>query len=71
MQIAGFIISLVGGFFWGIIGLIMGIVGWVLSAVGRSNAKQAGEKTGLGTAGIVLGIINVIIQVIYLAALGM
>ena len=71
MQVAGFIISLVGGFFWGFLGLIMGIVGWVLSAVGRSKAKQVGDKTGLGTAGIVLGIINVIIQVIYLAALSM
>ena len=54
MQIAGFVVSLVSCFIFGFYGLT-GITGCVLSAVGRSQAKQVGGKTGLGTAGIVLG----------------
>lgn len=55
--IAGFCISLITLFIFGFYG-ISGIAGTVLSAVGRSKAVQNGQKTGLGTAGIVLGIIN-------------
>ena len=40
---------------------ISGIVGIILSAVGRSQAVREGGKTGLGTAGIIIGIINVIL----------
>jgi len=39
---------------WG----ITGIIGVALSAVGRSQAASNSQKTGLGTAGIVLGIIG-------------
>ncbi len=57
LQIAGFVVSLVSCFiFYG----LTGITGLVLSAIGRSQAKQAGGKTGLGTAGIILGIISAI-----------
>lgn len=59
MSIAGFVVSLVTSFVFGFYGL-SGIVGIVLSAVGRSQAVRDGGKTGLGTAGIVVGIINVI-----------
>ena len=59
LQIAGFVVSLVSCFIFGFYGLA-GITGLVLSAVGRSQAKQNGGKTGLGTAGIVLGIISAI-----------
>lgn len=39
---------------------VVGLVGLVLSAIGRSQAKHDGGKTGLATAGIVLGVIGVI-----------
>lgn len=54
--IAGFVVSL-GSLFLGLWG-ITGLVGVALSAVGRSQAANNGEKTGLGTAGIILGIIG-------------
>ncbi len=54
--IAGFVVSL-GSLFLGLFGLT-GLVGVALSAVGRSQAANNGGKTGLGTAGIVLGIIG-------------
>ena len=66
MSIAGFVVSLVTCFVFGFYG-ISGIVGIVLSAVGRSQAVNNGGKTGLGTAGIVIGIINVILCWVMLA----
>ena len=66
LSIAGFVVSLATCFFFGFYG-ISGIVGIVLSAVGRSQAIHEGSKTGLGTAGIVIGIINVILCWIGLA----
>ena len=57
LQIAGFVVSLVSLFIFGFYGL-SGITGLILSAVGRSQAKQIDGKTGLGTAGIILGIIS-------------
>ena len=57
LSIAGFVISLATCFLFGFYG-ISGIVGIVLSAVGRSQAVENGGKTGLATAGIVIGIIN-------------
>lgn len=59
LQIAGFVVSLVTCFIFGFYG-VSGIVGITLSAIGRSQAKQVGGKTGLGTAGIVLGIISAV-----------
>lgn len=56
LQIAGFVVSLVSCFIFGFYG-ITGAVGLVLSAIGRSKAKEVGGATGLGTAGIVIGII--------------
>lgn len=64
MQIAGFVVSLVSLFIFGFYGLT-GITGLILSAIGRSQAKQVGGKTGLGTAGIVLGIISAICGVYF------
>ena len=57
--VAGFVVSLVTLFVFGCYGL-SGIVGIVLSAIGRRQAINEGSKTALGTAGIVLGIINTI-----------
>ncbi len=59
LQVAGFTISLVSLFIFGFYGLA-GITGIILSAIGRSQAAQVGGKTGLGIAGIVLGIISAI-----------
>ena len=59
MSIAGFVVSLVTCFIFGFYGL-SGIVGIVLSAIGRKQAVDNGQKTGLATAGIVLGIISTI-----------
>lgn len=56
LSIAGFIVSL-ASLFLGLFG-ITGLVGIVLSAVGRNQAKNSGGKTGLATAGIILGIIG-------------
>ncbi len=56
LRIAGFIVSL-GSLFLGLFG-ITGLVGVTLSAVGRSQAANNGGKTGLGTAGIILGVIG-------------
>ena len=69
LSIAGFVTSLVGMFltFWGIVPM----VGLILSAVGRSKASQEGDKTGLATAGIVLGVIGVAWALLVLIGLGM
>ena len=56
LSIAGFIVS-IASLFLGLFG-ITGIVGITLSAVGRSQAVKEGGKTGLATAGIILGIIG-------------
>lgn len=68
LSIAGFVVSLVTCFIFGFYG-IAGIVGIILSAVGRSQATREGGKTGLGTAGIVIGIINVVLSWIGLGAM--
>ena len=56
LSIAGFIVS-IASLFLGLFG-ITGLVGVVLSAVGRSQAVKEGGKTGLATAGIIIGIIG-------------
>lgn len=68
LQIAGFVVSLASCFVLSFYGLT-GVVGIVLSAVGRSQAVNAGGKTGFGTAGIVIGIISVILGVASVFAL--
>lgn len=69
LSIAGFVVSLVTCFVFSFYG-ISGVVGIVLSAVGRSQAVSNGGKTGLATAGIVIGVINVILSLIGLFTLG-
>lgn len=67
LSIAGFVVSCVSM----IIDLfgVMGVVGLILSAIGRSRAVNEGGKTGLATAGIVLGVIGVIWGVIQVATM--
>lgn len=66
LSIAGFVVSLVTCFVFSFFG-ISGIVGIILSAVGRSQAVNNGGKTGLATAGIVIGVINTALSWIMLA----
>ncbi len=56
LSIAGFIVS-IASLFLGLFG-ITGVIGVALSAVGRSQAVREGGKTGLATAGIIMGIIG-------------
>ena len=58
LSIAGFTVSCCSMLI-GIYG-VTGLVGLILSAVGRSQAVNNGEKTGMATAGIVLGIVGII-----------
>lgn len=58
LSIAGFVVSLVSLFMLSLYG-ISGTIGLILSAVGRSQAVREGRKTGLATAGIILGIIGI------------
>lgn len=69
LSVAGFVTSLVGVFlsFWGIVP----VVGLILAAVGRSKAVQDGDKTGLATAGIVLGAIGIVWALISIFSLAM
>lgn len=68
LSVAGFVTSLVG-MFLSFVGIVP-VVGLILSAVGRSKAVQDGDKTGLATAGIVLGVIGIVWALISLFALG-
>ena len=47
---------------WGWLGAILGIVGIILGALGRKNAP---EKKGLATAGLVMSIIAVALGLIF------
>lgn len=67
LSIAGFVVSCCSMLF-GLYG-VTGLVGVILSAVGSSQAKNDGGKTGMATAGIVLGIIGMIGTWIGLAAI--
>ena len=72
--IAGLVLGIcalvIGLLFNGWVGLICGIVGIVLSAMGRGKAKLAGAPTGMATAGLVCSIIaTAIIAVVVIAAL--
>lgn len=63
LSIVGLVLGIlaVALFWWpvaNIFFLVCGIVGIVLSAMGRSRAKAAGVSTGLATAGLVLTIIG-------------
>lgn len=68
--IAGFVLALVGAvisFFTGwfsIVALPVSIVGLVLSVIGRKKSIAAGFPGGLGTAGLVIGIIATVISTI-------
>jgi hypothetical protein len=62
LAIAGFVTALVGlVLFWvPFLGVVLSGTGLVLSAVGISQGKKTGGPTGLGVAGLVLGIVGVL-----------
>lgn len=68
--IAGFVLSLVGlvlGFMSGVFSIIAlptAIVGLVLAIVGGKKLKANDQKSGIATAGLVIGIIAVVISAI-------
>ena len=57
LSVAGLVLGIcsvvVGLLINGWVGLICGIIGIVLSVMGRNKAKAAGAPTGMGTAGLV------------------
>ncbi len=58
--IAGFVVGLVSLIFGGYIGLAIGVVGLILSALGLVDVKKKGKsKKGLGIAGLVCSILTV------------
>lgn len=58
LSIAGFVVSCCS-LLLALFG-VPGMVGLILSAIGRSQAVNDGGKTGLATAGIVLGIVGIL-----------
>lgn len=56
LGLAGFITS----FFFGIVGII-------LSAIGRSQASKAGKRNPFATAGIIIGIAQTVITALFVA----
>lgn len=68
--IAGFVLSIVGlvlGFMSGVFSIIAlptAIVGLVLAIVGGKKLKANAQKSGIATAGLVIGIIAVVISAI-------
>ena len=74
LSVAGLVLGIcsvvVGLIINGWVGLICGIIGIVLSVMGRNKAKAAGAPTGMATAGLVCSIIaTAIIAVVFLAAI--
>lgn len=62
----GLILSLIPILFYA--GIVLALVGIVLGAIGRSRAKEPGvPHRGLATAGLVLGIVGVIVFLTWIA----
>ncbi|TAL14643.1 hypothetical protein EPN95_02255 [Patescibacteria group bacterium] len=51
MGIVSFVLSLVG----------IGLVGLILGIIAKSKSKKAGQKNGFALAGIIIGIVNIIV----------
>lgn len=69
LGIVALICSFIGGWF-SIIALPMAIVGLVLSIIGGKEYKAAGQKNGLATAGLVIGIVAVVFSAIFFFTCG-
>jgi hypothetical protein len=75
--IAGLVLSIVGlvlsflGTFFSIAALPVSIVGLVLAVSGKKALAAAGQPAGIGTAGMVLGIIAVVFSAIFFFTCGL
>jgi hypothetical protein len=75
--VAGLVLSIVGlvlsflGTFFSIAALPVSIVGLVLAVSGKKALAAAGQPAGIGTAGMVLGIIAVIFSAIFFFTCGL
>lgn len=63
LGIVGIVFAFLGGWL-SVLSLPIAIVGLVLSVLGGKALKAAGQPAGLATAGLVLGIIGVVISAI-------
>jgi hypothetical protein len=61
LGILGTIFSLIPGLFF--VGVPLALLGLILGVVGRKQAATEGQPTGMGTAGVVLGVIGLAIGV--------
>ena len=75
--IAGMVLGIIAivfsflGTWFSIIALPLAIVGLVLAVSGRNQLKAAGQPAGVGTAGLVLGIIAVVLSGIFFFTCGL
>ena len=75
--IAGLVLSIVGlvlsflGTFFSIAALPVSIVGLVLAVSGKKALAASGQPAGIGTAGMVLGIIAVVFSAIFFFTCGL
>jgi hypothetical protein len=65
MSIIGFCVSLTSCFILGLYGLT-GLAGVILSAIGRKQSIDTGDHIGLSTAGIILGIVSIVLAIMSL-----
>lgn len=72
LGIVAIVLSFLGGWlsWFSIIALPIAIVGLVLSIVGGKQLKAAGEPAGIATAGLVIGIIAVVLTAIFFFTCG-
>ena len=69
LGIIGIVFSFLGTWF-SVISLPISIVGLVLSVVGGKQLKAEGQTSGIATAGLVLGIIAVVLSAIFFFTCG-
>jgi hypothetical protein len=75
-SIAGFVLGIVGlilgflGTWFSIAALPIAIVGLVLSVIAGKKLRAAEQPTGLATAGLVIGIISVVLTTIFFFTCG-
>lgn len=67
MAVAGFIVSLLGLFLFGI---LMGLIGIIFSAIGLAKINKNQDKfkgKGLAVAGLIIGIIDILVWIVIIA----
>ena len=69
LGIIGTLFALIPGLFW--VAIPIALIGLILGVVGRKSAVTNNQPTGVATAGMVLGIIGLVIGVIMWVICGM